>query len=77
MKVNTIQLQALLRDIKPGGKVHRCIEAGFLKGSVTGDQATAMKDFLTAVVEQNIEQQATINQLQEELNKANQLTLSV
>jgi hypothetical protein len=68
MAPNTKQLQALQRDIQPGGKLHNCIEAGSLRGSVSGEQATAMKEFLTAVLAQSIEQQATIQRLQQELH---------
>ncbi|WP_020603154.1 hypothetical protein [Spirosoma spitsbergense] len=61
---STRELQAIKQDLAPTGNLTRCIEAGFLKGAINGQQANALKDMLANMVDYCQEQQSVIFKLQ-------------
>lgn len=72
---STKELQTLKTELAPTGKLTRCIEAGFMRGSVNGEQAAALKQQLSNLVEYSQELQKQLFQLQTELAQAKQSTL--
>lgn len=72
---STKELQTLKTELGTTGKLTRCIEAGFIKGSVNGEQATELKRQLTNLVDYSQELQKQLFQLQAELAQAKQATL--
>ncbi|MBN8820780.1 MULTISPECIES: hypothetical protein [unclassified Spirosoma] len=72
---STRELQALRMDLAATGNITRCIEAGFLKGTINSQQATGIKESLTRLVDYCKEQQEIIFQLQTKLAQTQQLTV--
>ncbi|GAB3990458.1 hypothetical protein GCM10028807_17670 [Spirosoma daeguense] len=72
---STRELQGIKQELTKTGKLTRCIEAGFIKGSINGQQATELKDTLAKVVDYCQEQQQIIFQLQTQLAQSKQSTL--
>jgi len=71
----THKLQALKQHTSATGLLTRCIEAGFIKGSVSGQQATEIKESLAYLIGHCEALQTTVNKLQAELATAQQSKL--
>ena len=72
---STKQLLDLKRGLQQTGTIWRCIQAGFIKGAITGQQAQDLQNELTNVVDYCQEQQKIIFQLQSQLAQSKQATL--